>query len=156
VRNRIFREVLGLAWVREKESELHLGEPLRRWLNAPPEEREDFVLRGSALDEALAWAEAHRETLSEQEHEFLQASQDIARRETAYELEVAESSAQLEREKREQAEELARLAEKVARLAVERAKLARRVIWFLLALVLVLLGSLGVAMWLLLRANYGL
>src|SRR5262249_37432519 len=73
-RNRIFQEVLDLAWVREKEAELHLSGPLIRWLAAAPEKRADLVLRGTALEEAEQWA-ASRSDLREQERRFLEASQ---------------------------------------------------------------------------------
>lgn len=93
-RNRIFAEVFDLAWVKEKEAGLHFGAPLQRWLDAPPAERDDLVLRGRALTEAVG-SRAKRTDVSAHEEDFLRASQEVARREIEQ-----KAAADLERERR--------------------------------------------------------
>jgi WD40 repeat protein len=74
VRNRVFREVLGLAWVKEKEGAQIFGEQLRRWVQAGKEERGRYLLRGRELKDALAKVKQRGKPAPE-EDAFLRASQ---------------------------------------------------------------------------------
>jgi WD40 repeat protein len=70
VRNRIFRTVFDLTWVRAREADRAIADPLARWLESG--RKEDFLLRGEALREVLIWAEGREDTTGE-EQAFLQA-----------------------------------------------------------------------------------
>ncbi|MBN1206173.1 MAG: AAA-like domain-containing protein, partial [Myxococcaceae bacterium] len=77
VRNRIFATVFNEAWVREKEAGRIVSEPLEQWLaqgRSP-----DLLLRGELLEQAQAWAQ-HRDDLTREEREFLDASRELATR----------------------------------------------------------------------------
>jgi hypothetical protein len=125
VRNKVFAEVLGLAWVKEREGEQVFGDQLGRWLGATLEEKGVYLLRGRELEDALARVKERGE-LGAQEETFLRESQEGATRER-------EREALLEKERRERAEERARVARRNARV--------------LAVLVGVLMVALGVAVW---------
>jgi hypothetical protein len=80
VRNRVFVEAFGRERVAEREAEEVFGEELMHWLAAPPERKGNFLLRGHALEEALARAQKRGE-LSAQEEGFLRASQEAEEKE---------------------------------------------------------------------------
>jgi WD40 repeat protein len=124
VRNRVYGLVFDGDWVRETETARLIAEPLLRWLEA--DQSDDFVLRGQALDDAQAWAK-DRADLSADESRFLLAGLSVARRE-----EAARAEAQREVERRKQAE-------------AASASL-RRNLTILSVLVVLLIGSLGVAL----------
>ncbi|MEO7330467.1 MAG: AAA-like domain-containing protein, partial [Minicystis sp.] len=125
LRNRIFGEVFGLPWVSERERELLSGELLQRWLSASPESRKDFVLRGSALEDALSVA-LTRKDVSAQEEAFLLASQEVARKDEELRREAEQKASTLDRERRERAEEQQRRAEEQQREAEQKAAISRR------------------------------
>jgi signal transduction histidine kinase len=70
VRNRIFSTVFDAEWVRKKEADRGIVEPVKRWLEGA--RGEDFLLSGAALAEVRAWAQG-REDLTAEEREFLDA-----------------------------------------------------------------------------------
>ncbi|EAU62543.1 WD-40 repeat [Stigmatella aurantiaca DW4/3-1] len=75
VRNRIFATVFDEAWVRTREADRLLTQPLEQWLEQ--DRTQDLLLRGEVLEQARKWAR-HREDLTQEEREFLDASQDSA------------------------------------------------------------------------------
>lgn len=79
-RNRIFTTVFDAAWVAEKEGERLFHDGLTRWLEARRlgGGGEEYLLRGQALEEGLAWSR-QRDDITKEEREFLLASQDQAR-----------------------------------------------------------------------------
>jgi len=91
VKNRIYQEVFNSQWVAQQLENLRpYGVNFNAWLKNRQEEN---LLRGLALKEALAWAEAKQ--LSDLDYRFLAASQQLAQQETEQNLVLAE----LEREK---------------------------------------------------------
>lgn len=69
-RNRIFAAVFNDTWLKEKEAELHLAEPLNRWLRSG--RKYEFLPAEDALPQVVEWARG-REDLSQQETEFINA-----------------------------------------------------------------------------------
>ncbi|MBE9225241.1 AAA-like domain-containing protein [Phormidium sp. LEGE 05292] len=74
--NPIYASVFNLNWVKKELSNLRpYAETLTAWLDSKCQD-ESRLLRGQALQDALAWAE--NKNLSNQDYEFLSASQKIA------------------------------------------------------------------------------
>lgn len=113
IRNRIVKEVFDRSWVGERESELHLGEPLLRWLQAPEDKKESLVLRGAVLRDVLEWQKT-RADIQPQERDFIEASLQV-------ELREREQQVELERRGKE-----TELAEAKRQEADDRAKRTRR------------------------------
>ncbi|MFO0579758.1 MAG: AAA-like domain-containing protein [Polyangia bacterium] len=108
VRNPIFAHVFGPDWLRGKEGQRELMQAQRRWQESGRSAA--ALLRGAELLRAQSFAAQHLRQLSAEEHEFLLASLDEARREAEARRLAAEAAA--ERERRERAEaEAARLRE---------------------------------------------
>lgn len=135
IRNRILREVFDEAWVEERELELHLGEPLLRWLHAPDDKKASFLLRGPVLREVLEWQKT-RADIRPQERDFIEASLQVELRERERELEI-----ERQRKEREQAEAKTREADARAR----RTRRVNMAIAALLAVTAVVSGSLWIA-----------
>lgn len=125
VRNLIFAKVFDLAWVREREVDRFLKEPLARWLQSG--KQVDYLLRGQALRDAQEWAHG-REDVTPEEREFLLAGVEHVRLEEQRRLE-----AERERERRQQAEKQARAQRRAIRLQA--------------ALIVVMAGALWGAYW---------
>ncbi len=70
VRNRIFREVYGPAWVRDRMAARPLGAATERWRSGG--RRKADLLRGARLAEVQRWASG-REDLTQDEQAFLEA-----------------------------------------------------------------------------------
>lgn len=100
VRCRIFAEVFNRAWVEEKLARRFLTEPLQIWKDSG--KKDDHVLRGGALEIALAWATG-RDDVTPDERDFLQASQAVWSRE-----QQGRQQAELDRIQRERAEQQVR------------------------------------------------
>jgi WD40 repeat protein len=75
VRNEIFAKYFNQDWIRKIEANRYLTAPLRIWLDAG--RKDDSVLRGAALEEALMWSES-RGDLTNDEMKFLTASKRVA------------------------------------------------------------------------------
>ena len=99
-RNRIFAGVFDHAWVEEKLARRFLTEPLQIWKDSG--RKTDHVLRGGALDIAVAWAEG-REDVTPDERDFIQASLANAHRE-----QTERQQAEIDRVERERAEQQVR------------------------------------------------
>ncbi len=79
VANRIYQEVFNQNWVEKELASLRpYSENFSAWL-ASNYQDESRLLRGQALQEALAWAAA--KSLSAQDYQFLTASQELDKRE---------------------------------------------------------------------------
>jgi WD40 repeat protein len=86
VKNRIYREVFNLDWVDKQLTALRpYAEPMNNWLHSSGFD-ESRLLRGQALQDAQAWSQGKR--LSNQDYQFLAASQRVDRRETQLILEA--------------------------------------------------------------------
>ena len=74
INNPIYAAVFDEPWLEKSIGDINrpFTNDLQRWLNT--QRSEDALLKGSVLEEALTWAN-HREDLSREEREFLQASQ---------------------------------------------------------------------------------
>lgn len=78
VRNLVFAEVYDHKWLREREKEQRLAEFVGRWDSSG--RHDDYLLRGAALEDALVWSQG-RSDLTLGDHEFLLAGLNFARRE---------------------------------------------------------------------------
>ncbi len=107
-RNLIFAEVYDHKWLKTKEKEQRLAELVERWTSSG--KLDDYLLRGAALEDALAWSRG-RNDLTVSDHEFLLAGVDYARREA---------------EGRHRVEEAARKEEAAGRKATEESRKADR------------------------------
>ncbi|MEH2324257.1 MAG: AAA-like domain-containing protein [Nostoc sp.] len=75
VYNSIYQAVFNRSWLKEELDKLRpYSEAINKWLNSQYEP--SWLLRGKALDEALAWAAG--KSLSNSDYEFLQESQKVA------------------------------------------------------------------------------
>ncbi len=131
--NRVYKSVFNLSWVEKELTNLRpYAEVFRAWLDSSYQD-ESRLLRGQALQDALAWAAA--KSLSDLDYQFLTLSQDVEKREVENALEAekkarelenlaAEINLEAERKQRELAiaeAEIAKLAEQSAREAAEKA-----------------------------------
>ena len=107
-RNLIFAEVYDHKWLKLKEKEQRLAELVDRWSTSG--KLDDYLLRGAALEDALAWSHG-RSDLTVIDHEFLLAGVNYARREA---------------ESRHKLEETARKEEAAGRKAIEEQRKADR------------------------------
>ena len=136
VRNRIYQEVFNSDWV---ENELAQQRPysqaLMAWLEAE-EKDESRLLRGQALQDALAWAKD--KSLGNVDYEFLAASQELDKREIQFAL------AQTERKAQQIVAETKKQAQQIVADAQRKAKRTNRISLGLLAVAI--LGAI-VASW---------
>jgi signal transduction histidine kinase len=79
VYNRIYESVFNQSWVEEELDKLQpYSSVLTAWFESGCKD-ESLLLRGSTLDEALVWAEGRK--LNYEDYQFLNASQNLYRRE---------------------------------------------------------------------------
>lgn len=97
VRNQICKEVFNADWVRAREAERSVTEPMNLWREAG--RKPDFLLRGEALEQARDWTR-NRDDVTSEEREFIEAAVEQQRTE--------QFAAERERERRERAEAEAR------------------------------------------------
>jgi WD40 repeat protein len=93
VANRIYQEIFNQNWVEKELASLRpYSESFNAWLvsNCQDESR---LLRGQALQEALAWATA--KSLSNQDYQFLTASQELDKREMQRILEAEKEASRI-------------------------------------------------------------
>ncbi len=91
--NRIYRTVFDQSWVDQKLAELRpYAEAIAAWLASDCQDQ-SYLLRGQALQDALAWALG--KSLSDWDYQFLVASQDLAKRQAQRLLEATEQASQL-------------------------------------------------------------
>ncbi|WP_287325876.1 AAA-like domain-containing protein [Okeania sp. SIO1F9] len=93
VANRIYQSVFNVTWVEKELAGLRpYSEAFAAWL-ASGYQDESRLLRGQALQEALAWAAA--KSLSEQDYRFLTASQELDKLEMQRTLAAERQAAQI-------------------------------------------------------------
>lgn len=93
VYNRIYENVFNLNWVEEELAALRpYSEQIAAWL-ASKREDETSLLRGQELEKALEWA--LEESLSDEDYQFLAASQDLAKREVQVALAAEKKARQI-------------------------------------------------------------
>jgi WD40 repeat protein len=122
VYNPIYGAVFNQQWIARELADLRppfYAEAMKAWQEAG-EQKESFLLRGQALEDAKTWAKGKR--LSGEDERFLQESQEVEKQEINRKLEVERQ----EREKLEQANQILAEAEKKALEAKEDAEIAQR------------------------------
>ncbi|MEH2014389.1 CHAT domain-containing protein [Nostoc sp.] len=122
VYNRIYESVFDRIWVEKTLANLRpsfYSEALAAWFNSNRQE-ESWLLRGQALQEALAWAAD--KSLSNNDYQFLTASQDFDLREAQTALEVERTA--LETEQARAALETERQANQILEEARRKSEIA--------------------------------
>lgn len=105
IKNKIYRTIFNDRWVQQKLSELRpYATEIEQWLAS---QNEVFLLKGLALDEALAWAEKKR--LGTTDYQFLSLSQER-------DNEATEQTLEAETWQREQAQIALQAAEEAAQM----------------------------------------
>jgi WD40 repeat protein len=93
VANRIYQEVFNPSWVEKELTSLRpYFEAFNAW-SASNYQDESRLLRGKALQEALAWAVG--KSLSDRDYQFLTASQELDKREVQRILEAEKEASQI-------------------------------------------------------------
>ena len=159
VRNLVFAEVYDHKWLREKEKEQRLAELVERWVGSG--RLDDYLLRGAALEDALAWSHG-RSDLTLGDHEFLLAGLNVARREAEARHRLEEAARQqeqarlaaLEEQRRAEKERYRADIERERRERAEEGALSQRRTISLLTGTIAILGSLlAVTVWQYVRAE---
>lgn len=92
VKNPIYRSIFNADWVKYQLAQLRpYAQMLDAWIASGREDA--HLLRGQTLQDALAWALG--KSLSNQDYQFLGASQDLAKREAQTALESVSHASQL-------------------------------------------------------------
>ncbi len=112
VYNPIYQRVFSLAWAEQKlgnlrDSDDYYAEAIKAWLAADKQDN-SLLLRGQSLQKAQKWAKSKR--LSDEDYQFINASQELGKLETEIQL-AAEKK---EREATEKSKEILALANKKA------------------------------------------
>ncbi|NMG22902.1 AAA-like domain-containing protein, partial [Brasilonema bromeliae] len=93
VSNRIYAAVFNQIWLQQALKNLRpYAQTLRAWVDSRYQD-ESRLLRGQALQDALAWAAG--KSLSNEDYEFLSASQKLDKREIEIALEVKEEEGRI-------------------------------------------------------------
>jgi WD40 repeat protein len=86
VKNRIYQEIFDLNWLQQQFKSIRpYSQALDAWI-ASARQDTSRLLRGQALLDALEWS--HDKSLSDQDYQFLTASQELDRRELEAKLEA--------------------------------------------------------------------
>lgn len=84
IHNRIYAEIFDLAWVEQQLTQLRpYADVMQSWLRSDGQDT-SRLLRGQALREALAWS--NTKSLSDQDYQFLSASQHADKQEVEVSL----------------------------------------------------------------------
>ncbi|WP_017719858.1 AAA-like domain-containing protein, partial [Kamptonema formosum] len=93
VANRIYGEVFSLSWVERELANLRpYSEAFKGWVDSGCQDS-SRLLRGRALQEALAWAGDKR--LSDRDYQFLAAGQEVEKREVLLTLEAEKEAGRI-------------------------------------------------------------
>ncbi|WP_232731875.1 WD40 repeat domain-containing protein, partial [Kamptonema formosum] len=93
VANRIYGEVFNLSWVERELANLRpYSEAFKGWVDSGCQDS-SRLLRGRALQEALAWAADKR--LSDRDYQFLTAGQEVEKREVLLTLEAEKEAGRI-------------------------------------------------------------
>jgi WD40 repeat protein len=121
--NRIYESVFNLNWVEKELASLRpYSEAFTAWLASDCKDV-SRLLRGQALQEALAWAVS--KSLSNEDYQFLATSQDLEKREAQKALEAERKARELEKREAEiklEAERKALQAQKQANQILAEAR----------------------------------
>jgi WD40 repeat protein len=110
VYNRIYEAVFDQSWIKQELAKLRpYSEAIAAWLDSNRQD-ESRLLRGKALQDALAWAK--NKSLSDEDYAFLTASQQK-------ELEAERQERQILDEAKQEAEQLIKEAQEATRLERE-------------------------------------
>ncbi|XWK90425.1 MAG: AAA-like domain-containing protein [Phormidium sp.] len=108
VYNRIYQNVFDQNWVNQELANLRpYSEAINAWL-ASNRQDESRLLRGKALQEASNWA--NERSLSNEDYQFLAASEQLEKRELQRQLEAEREANQILEKAREEAKEGTRIA----------------------------------------------
>ncbi|MBD2537645.1 AAA-like domain-containing protein [Coleofasciculus sp. FACHB-SPT36] len=116
VYNRIYEAVFDHTWVEKALAELRpYAEAISAWLAANCQD-ESRLLRGQALQEALAWTTG--KSLSEQDYQFLAASQEFDKKELQKALEAEKQASHILAEANQTLTEAQHKAKRIIRTAL--------------------------------------
>ncbi len=121
-RNLIFAQVYDHAWLRQKMKAFRLAEHVERW--SAGDKHDDYVLRGHALQDALNWSRG-RDDLTLDEHEYILAGVEFARREAEQRSLTSDARRREEESRRALLEEQRRTEEERYRGDLERERRER-------------------------------
>jgi WD40 repeat protein len=141
VYNRVYQSVFNLNWVEKELAKLRpYTEAFQAWVGSGTTD-ESRLLRGEALDDALAWAE--NKSLSDRDRLFLSNSQGLEKREIqrARELEKLEAEIDLEAERKRLAAQAQ--ANKILKTANQKARRRLRVSIVVLVVTLAIAAFAG-------------
>ncbi len=146
VYNRIYQTVFNPIWVDRVLADLRpYAEAIAAWLASGCKD-ESRLLRGQSLQDAQAWAVG--KSLSNEDYQFLRASQELDRRDVQIALETEIQAKQLLAEARQKAERALEEEKQANRILAEAQKRATQTIrkgWAGLATIS--LAALGVGLW---------
>ena len=118
VYNLIYKEIFNRDWLDKELTKLRpvfYAEAIKAWFAAQKKD-ESYLLRGQALQDVLAWAASR--SLSKRDYQFLTASQELDNRQSQLEKLEAEISLEIEREKKEVAEQANRIISRAYKKAM--------------------------------------
>ena len=141
VYNRIYESVFNLNWVEKELAKLRpYSEAFKEWLASDCQD-ESRLLRGEALQDALAWAE--NKSLSDKDYQFLAASQELDKRGVQIALDAERQAKQILEEAQRKVE-IALEEERRAnqRLAEAQRKTKRQMVIGATVLALSVLGAI--------------
>jgi putative nucleotidyltransferase with HDIG domain len=120
IANRIYKSVFDSTWVEKQLAELRpYSEAFTAWLVSDCKD-ESRLLRGQALQDSLVWASG--KSLSDQDYQFLAASQELDKREVQAALEAEKKA----KEAAEQANQILAEAQQRAEWALEQERKANQ------------------------------
>lgn len=116
IHNRIYAKIFGLAWVERQLGQLRpYADVMQSWLRTGGQDT-SRLLRGQALREALAWSNS--KSLSDQDYQFLSASQDADKQEVEVSLATERQSKKAIEEANQILTEAQRKARRIFRVAI--------------------------------------
>lgn len=119
VYNRIYQEIFNQKWIENQLNNLRpYSENYHAWLAFAKQDK-SRLLRGNALQEALAWASVRSWSLSSEEKEYLEDSQEQERQEKQAEKDRA-ADLERERKNREAAERRTKVLSEANKKAKQR------------------------------------
>ncbi len=116
IHNRIYAQIFDLAWVERQLAQLRpYADVMQSWLRSDGQDM-SRLLRGQALKEALAWS--NTKSLSDQDYQFLSASQDADKQEVEVSLATERQSKKAIEEANQILTQAHRKARRIVRVAI--------------------------------------
>jgi WD40 repeat protein len=141
--NRIYQSVFNRSWVVQALRDLRpYGDAIQEWLSSGRQD-ESRLLRGQALQEARQWAEG--KSLGDDDRLFLDASQEIERREVELRFEAEREANRILTAARDEAEAEKETANQ--ELAQTKQRTQRWAVWGTAAGVIAAVGITGAVTW---------